>query len=95
MRRSGKITSSVLSSLIANGEGRDDHRRAGSACRRRHPRAGRGPTFKGYHGYTASICASVNDEVVHGIPGSTSSRTAICSQSTSAPPSKASSAIRP
>jgi methionyl aminopeptidase len=27
------------------------------------------PTFKGYHGYTASICASVNDEVVHGIPG--------------------------
>ncbi len=28
------------------------------------------PTFKGYHGFTASICASVNDEVVHGIPGS-------------------------
>jgi methionyl aminopeptidase len=26
------------------------------------------PTFKGYHGYPASICASVNDEVVHGIP---------------------------
>jgi methionyl aminopeptidase len=26
------------------------------------------PAFKGYHGYPASICASVNDEVVHGIP---------------------------
>lgn len=26
------------------------------------------PTFKGYHGYPASICASVNNEVVHGIP---------------------------
>ncbi len=26
------------------------------------------PSFKGYHGYPASICASVNDEVVHGIP---------------------------
>lgn len=26
------------------------------------------PTFKGYKGYPASICASVNDEVVHGIP---------------------------
>jgi methionyl aminopeptidase len=26
------------------------------------------PTFKGYHGYPSSICASVNDEVVHGIP---------------------------
>jgi methionyl aminopeptidase len=25
--------------------------------------------FKGYHGYPATICASVNDEIVHGIPG--------------------------
>jgi methionyl aminopeptidase len=28
------------------------------------------PEFKGYHGFPASICASVNEEVVHGIPGS-------------------------
>jgi methionyl aminopeptidase len=27
------------------------------------------PSFLGYHGYPGSICASVNDEVVHGIPG--------------------------
>lgn len=27
------------------------------------------PSFKGYHGYTGSICASINEEVVHGIPG--------------------------
>src|SRR5579871_3213428 len=27
------------------------------------------PAFLGYHGYPATICASVNDEVVHGIPG--------------------------
>ncbi len=26
------------------------------------------PTFKGYRGFTASICASINEEVVHGIP---------------------------
>jgi methionyl aminopeptidase len=26
------------------------------------------PAFKGYHGYPATICASVNQEVVHGIP---------------------------
>lgn len=26
------------------------------------------PTFLGYHGYPASICASVNEQVVHGIP---------------------------
>ncbi|MFH1092833.1 MAG: type I methionyl aminopeptidase [Candidatus Omnitrophota bacterium] len=27
------------------------------------------PAFKGYRGYPASICASINEEVVHGIPG--------------------------
>lgn len=28
------------------------------------------PSFQGYQGFPASICVSVNDEVVHGIPGS-------------------------
>jgi len=28
------------------------------------------PAFKGYHGFPATICASINEEVVHGIPGS-------------------------
>jgi len=27
-------------------------------------------SFKGYQGYPASVCISINDEVVHGIPGS-------------------------
>ncbi|MFM9048881.1 MAG: M24 family metallopeptidase, partial [Actinomycetota bacterium] len=27
------------------------------------------PSFLGYHGFPAHICVSVNDEVVHGIPG--------------------------
>lgn len=31
--------------------------------------AGATPAFKGYRGYPASLCASVNEEVVHGIPG--------------------------
>jgi methionyl aminopeptidase len=30
--------------------------------------SGARPTFKGYRGFPASICASVNEEVVHGIP---------------------------
>jgi methionyl aminopeptidase len=30
--------------------------------------AGAEPAFKGYRGYPATLCASVNDEVVHGIP---------------------------
>jgi len=30
--------------------------------------AGAVPSFKGYHGFPATICTSVNDEIVHGIP---------------------------
>ncbi len=30
--------------------------------------AGAVPSFLGYHGFTGSICASINDEIVHGIP---------------------------
>jgi methionyl aminopeptidase len=69
MRRSGRITATVLSELmkaarpgITTG---DLDRLAEDGIRER----GGVPTFKGYHGFTASICASVNDEVVHGIPG--------------------------
>ena len=32
--------------------------------------AGATPSFLGYHGYPASLCVSVNEEIVHGIPGS-------------------------
>ncbi|MEO8682801.1 MAG: type I methionyl aminopeptidase [Vicinamibacterales bacterium] len=35
---------------------------------RRLKEAGAAPAFKGYHGYPATICASVNEQVVHGIP---------------------------
>ncbi len=31
--------------------------------------AGATPSFLGYHGYPATLCISVNDEIVHGIPG--------------------------
>ncbi|MHB1683600.1 MAG: type I methionyl aminopeptidase [Bacilli bacterium] len=32
-------------------------------------KAGATPSFKGYQGFPAAICASVNEELVHGIPG--------------------------
>jgi methionyl aminopeptidase len=32
------------------------------------------PSFKGYHGYPATLCVSVNDVVVHGIPNMTELR---------------------
>jgi len=33
--------------------------------------AGAVPAFKGYRGFPATLCASVNDEVIHGIPSAT------------------------
>ncbi|MBC7345000.1 MAG: M24 family metallopeptidase, partial [Clostridia bacterium] len=32
-------------------------------------RRGAKPAFKGYRGFPANICTSVNEQVVHGIPG--------------------------
>jgi methionyl aminopeptidase len=69
MRRSGKVTAKVLTALMKAARPgmttADLDRMAEEGIRG----MGGVPTFKGYHGFTASICASVNDEVVHGIPG--------------------------
>jgi methionyl aminopeptidase len=69
IRRSGKITAAVLTELMQKAH-------AGMATRELDAIAERGirtrggvPTFKGYRGFPASICVSINDEVVHGIPG--------------------------
>lgn len=68
MRRAGLIVGETLTALrqmVAPGVTTQD---LDSEAERRIRAAGATPTFKGYHGYPASICASVNDEVVHGIP---------------------------
>ncbi|HEV3155793.1 MAG TPA: type I methionyl aminopeptidase [Candidatus Baltobacteraceae bacterium] len=69
MRRGGKITARVLTELIrAAGPGKTT-REIDQLAERLIRQEGAVPTFKGYHGFTASVCASVNEEVVHGIPG--------------------------
>jgi len=69
MRRSGKITSKTLSMLMqtvrAGMTTADVDRMAEDSIRS----MGGVPTFVGYHGYKHTVCASVNEEVVHGIPG--------------------------
>ncbi len=42
--------------------------------------AGAEPAFKGYRGFPATVCASVNQEVVHGIPSDRRSRMATSSR---------------
>jgi methionyl aminopeptidase len=69
MRAAGRIVAEVLkelSSMVTPGITTRDLDRAAERMIRD---SGALPTFKGYHGYPASICTSVNEEVVHGIPG--------------------------
>lgn len=68
MRDAGKILAEVherLEEIIAPGITTFEIDRRGEELIRS---AGCIPSFKGYEGYPASICVSVNDEVVHGIP---------------------------
>lgn len=68
MRDAGKILAEVherLAEIIAPGITSLDIDRKGEEWIRA---AGCIPSFKGYAGYPASICVSINDEVVHGIP---------------------------
>jgi methionyl aminopeptidase len=69
MRRSGKITSSVLTELLRAVKPGMTLREVDRMAERGIRERGGVPTFKGYHGFPASICASVNEVVVHGIPG--------------------------
>lgn len=69
MRRSGKITAAVLTHLMQTARAGMTTKELDDIAERGIRERGGVPTFQGYHGYPASICASVNDEVVHGIPG--------------------------
>ena len=68
MRESGKVTGFILKELedfIRPGLSTADVDRFVEKTIRG---AGMIPTFKGYGGFPASACVSINDEVVHGIP---------------------------
>ena len=68
MREAGRLVGEVLTALaaqIAPGVSTGD---LDAEAEKRIRYAGALPAFKGYHGYPAAICASINDEVIHGIP---------------------------
>jgi len=68
MREAGRLVGEVLTELaaaVAPGISTAD---LDALAEKRIRQAGAVPAFKGYHGYPATICASVNDEVIHGIP---------------------------
>lgn len=69
MREAGRIAAQVHEELRKAIRPGITTRELDALAERLIRQAGAIPTFKGYRGYPASICTSVNDEVVHGIPG--------------------------
>ena len=70
MRKASRIVATVLREILelaAPGMSTGDLDRH---AEKRIREMGATPSFKGYHGFPASICASINNEVVHGIPNS-------------------------
>jgi len=69
MREAGRIvaqTHQLLAKMVAPGVTTQELDQAAEEYIRK---CGAVPAFKGYNGFPATICASVNEEVVHGIPG--------------------------
>ena len=68
MRRSGKIVATVLKEIQQVTKPGMTTADLDEYAEKRIREMGATPSFKGYYGFPASICASVNNEVVHGIP---------------------------
>jgi methionyl aminopeptidase len=69
MRQAGRIVATVLEKLKKALRPGIKTRELDELAARELARLGGRPSFLGYRGYPARICASVNDELVHGIPG--------------------------
>lgn len=68
MRRSAKIVATVLKEIESITKPGMTTADLDEYAEQRIREMGATPSFKGYYGFPGSICASVNNEVVHGIP---------------------------
>jgi methionyl aminopeptidase len=69
MRQAGRIVAAVLSVLMKQVKPGMKTKELDTIAGREVKRLGGIPSFKGYRGFPANLCVSVNDEIVHGIPG--------------------------
>lgn len=69
MRRAGSLVGQVLERLREHVAPGVSTRELDAIAENMIRSRGGVPSFKGYRGYPASICASVNNEIIHGIPG--------------------------
>jgi len=69
MREAGRVVAAVLNKLKKEVKPGIKTKQLDKVAREELRKWGAEPSFKGYMGYPASLCVSINDEVVHGIPG--------------------------
>ena len=69
MREAGRIVAGILQLLVERLRPGLIEKELDEIVRREFRKRGVIPTFLGYLGYPATVCVSINDEIVHGIPG--------------------------
>ncbi|HWC32826.1 MAG TPA: type I methionyl aminopeptidase [Actinomycetota bacterium] len=69
LRRAGRITASAIERVLEAVRPGITTAELDAIAETSIRDAGATPSFKGYRGFPATICASVNEEIVHGIPG--------------------------
>jgi len=69
MRRAGRSTAVVLKKLSESVKPGMKTSQLDEIANEEARMLGGRPTFKGYQGFPASLCVSINNEIVHGIPG--------------------------
>ncbi|MBI2832202.1 MAG: type I methionyl aminopeptidase [Chloroflexi bacterium] len=69
MRQAGRVVATVLEILEKHVKPGVKTKELDEIAARELEKLGGKSSFKGYRGYPASLCVSVNDQIVHGIPG--------------------------
>jgi len=69
MRQAGRIVATILGVLKSQVRPGMKTKELDIIAARELDRLGAKPAFKGYRGFPANLCVSVNDEIVHAIPG--------------------------
>ena len=69
MRRAGLVVADTLAAVRAAARPGVTTAELDAVAAKAIDDAGAAPSFLGYHGFSGVICTSVNDEVIHGIPG--------------------------
>ncbi len=69
MRQAGRITAAILKTLVGKIRPEMRTKELDVIATQELEKYGVGASFKGYRGFPAHLCVSVDDEIVHGIPG--------------------------